>query len=167
MLGVQPGQQQDDPIAFSEKISEATRSKTTDHFMVIARIESLMLGSGMHDALTRAETYLQAGADGIMIHSKRKDASEILEFASEYRKWQTDRPLVVVPTTFNREYEETLINAGANIIIYANHLLRASYPAMLKVATEILENGRSYECEGKLMPLSEILHFVPGVTKRD
>ena len=152
----------DDPINFSEKIKAGLEAKTNDNFMIIARIESLIVDAGMSDALNRAQIYLDAGADGIMIHSRNTKPDEIFEFAAEYKKWNTNKPLVLVPTTFNSVIEEDLAEKGARIIIHANHLLRASYPAMVKVAEKILQNGRTLEADSDLMSIKEILNLVPG-----
>jgi phosphoenolpyruvate phosphomutase len=152
----------DDPINFSEKIKAGLEAKTNDNFMIIARIESLIVDAGMSDALNRAQIYLDAGADGIMIHSRNTKPDEIFEFATEYKKWNTNKPLVLVPTTFNSVIEEDLAEKGARIIIHANHLLRASYPAMVKVAEKILQNGRTLEADSDLMSIKEILNLVPG-----
>ena len=152
----------DDPINFSEKIKAGLEAKANENFMIIARIESLIVDAGMNDALNRAQIYLDAGADGIMIHSRNTKPDEIFEFAAEYKKWNTNKPLVLVPTTFNSVIEEDLAEKGARIIIHANHLLRASYPAMVKVAEKILQNGRTLEADSDLMSIKEILNLVPG-----
>jgi phosphoenolpyruvate phosphomutase len=162
LFGNEVIQNLDDPDAFAEKIAEGIRSKSNSAFMLIARIESLIVEAGLKDALNRAEKYLQAGADGIMIHSRKKDSDEIIEFSNEYGKWNTGKPLVLVPTTFNKPTEEELVDYGAKIIIHANHLLRASYPAMLSTAQSILKNGRTYDIDKNLMSIKEILNFVPG-----
>ena len=147
---------------FCHKIHVGKQSQITDDFMIIARIESLILGNGMDDAILRAKAYIAAGADGIMIHSKETKPDEILEFCDKYRKAGMDAPLVVVPSTFNSIYDHELHKAGVKIIIYGNHLLRAAYPAMVKVARSILENGRSHECGDDCMSIDEILSLIPG-----
>jgi len=162
LFGNEVPQSLDDPNAFAEKIQAGIEARRTTDFMIIARVESLIVDMGMPDALMRAATYLEAGADGIMIHSRKKDPQEVFEFADEYKKWNTGKPLVLVPTAFNEVREEELHERGARIIIHANHLLRASYPAMLQTATQILESGRTAEATPNLMPISEILNFVPG-----
>ena len=129
--------------------------------MIIARIESLILKQGMDDAITRAKAYVEAGADAIMIHSKEKDGSEILEFCKLYNQFEKRVPLVVVPSSYNHLYEKDLIEAGANVVIYANHLLRAAYPAMLDVAKSILTNERSKEVDDQCMSIKEILTLIP------
>ena len=128
----------------------------------IARIESLILEAGIEDALIRAEAYINAGADGIMIHSRHKDSSEIIQFMKKFRAKDQDTPVVVVPTSFNSVTVEEFIEMGVNVVITANHMLRAAYPAMLKVAKSVLENGRSFEAEPDCMPIKEILEFIPG-----
>ncbi len=162
LFGNEVEQTLDNPKSFADKILEGVRAKRTKDFMVIARIESLIAGAGLDDALMRAETYLEAGADGIMIHSRSKDPNEVYAFADTYNKWGGNQPLVMVPTTFNGATEEELSERGARIIIHANHLLRASYPAMLKTAQSLLTNGRSQEIDPELMSISEILNFIPG-----
>jgi phosphoenolpyruvate phosphomutase / 2-hydroxyethylphosphonate cytidylyltransferase len=147
---------------FSRKISQGKKSQITEDFMIIARIESLILKSGMQDSLQRAKAYIEAGADGIMIHSKEKNGSEILEFCREYNKFENKVPLIVVPSTYNHFKEEELSNAGVDVVIYANHLLRSAYPAMKKTAESILQNGRSQESNDLCLSIKEILDLIPG-----
>ena len=128
--------------------------------MVFARIESLILDKPMEDALDRADMYIDAGADGIMIHSRKNDPGEILEFSKIFKKQYPSKNLIVIPTSFNEIYDFELQNAGVNIIIYANQLIRASYPAMISVAESILKNGRSKEVEKNLMSVKEVLKFI-------
>jgi phosphoenolpyruvate phosphomutase len=130
--------------------------------MIIARLESLIAGMPVSDALERAFAYVKAGADGVMIHSKEKSGDDIKEFCQAFRKEFTSVPIVLVPTTYNQFTENELAAWGANIIIYANHMLRASYPAMVKVATTILENERSKEADSLCMPIKQILELIPG-----
>jgi phosphoenolpyruvate phosphomutase len=162
LFGNEVPQSLDDPHAFGEKIKAGVQAKRNKDFMVIARIESLIVDMGLKDALKRAEIYLDAGADGIMIHSRRKEPKEVFAFAKEFNKWETGKPLVLVPTAFNNVREEELYEHGARILIHANHILRASYPAMLRTVESILKNGRSADITPELMPISEILNFVPG-----
>jgi phosphoenolpyruvate mutase len=162
LFGNEVPQSLDDPHAFGEKITAGVQAKRNKDFMVIARIESLIVDMGLDDALRRAEIYLDAGADGIMIHSRKKEPQEVFAFAKEFNKWETGKPLVLVPTAFNNVREEELYGHGARILIHANHILRASYPAMLRAAESILKNGRTAEITPELMPISEILNFVPG-----
>jgi phosphoenolpyruvate phosphomutase len=130
--------------------------------MIIARIESLILGKGVPEALSRAEKYISAGADGIMIHSRQRDGEDALEFIHNFRRNDSFTPLVVVPTAFNHIKGEEFWDLGVNIVIYANHLLRASYPAMLSVAQEILTEGKTQYLENRIMTMSEILSLIPG-----
>ncbi len=161
LFGNSVKQEQENIKVFSKKIS-ASKKATTNKLMIIARIESLILGKPLNDALKRAENYVEAGADGIMIHSKDKDPKEIFRFADKFRKKFTDIPLVAVPSSYNSVKDIQLENAGFNIVIYANHMLRASYPAMQKIALEILKNGRSYESEKTIMSIGNILDLIPG-----
>jgi phosphoenolpyruvate phosphomutase len=137
-------------------------ARATDDFMVIARIESLILKKGMEDALTRAKEYLNTGVDGIMIHSKEKKPDEIFAFCREYNRLAGRKPLVVVPSSFNDVTEQELIEHGVNIVIYANQLLRSAYPSMLKTARLILTHQRSKEVDDLMMPIKEILELIPG-----
>jgi phosphoenolpyruvate phosphomutase / 2-hydroxyethylphosphonate cytidylyltransferase len=155
-------QTQDSVENFCEKIARGKQAQISDDFMIIARIESLILESGMEDALNRADAYINAGADGIMIHSKQKDPAEIIDFMKKFRSKNTVTPVVVVPSSFNSVTIEEFEEMGANIVITANHMLRAAYPAMLKVAKSVLENGRSLESEPDCMSIKEILEFIPG-----
>ena len=161
LFGTDVAQTQDTIANFCEKIKSGKQSQITKDFMIIARIESLILKQGMDDAIIRAKAYIEAGADGIMIHSKEKDGSEILEFCSQYNNFENVVPLVVVPSSYNHLYETQLVEAGANVVIYANHLLRAAYPAMVDVATSILENERSKEVDDQCMSIKEILTLIP------
>jgi len=162
LFGTEVVQVQDDPQNFAEKINAGKKALLTKDFMIIARIESLILKAGIEDALRRAITYIEAGADGIMIHSKEESPKEVIEFCEEYKKLDFRVPLVVVPTTYNSITEEELSKHGAKIIIYANHLLRSAYPAMKKTAETILENGRSLEVDGYCASIKEILTLIPS-----
>lgn len=142
---------------FSEKITAGKHAQVTEDFMIIARIESLILGRGQKDALARAKAYIKAGADGIMIHSKTKTPKEVLAFCKRYRKFKNRVPLVVVPTTYSSITEGELVEAGVGMVIYANHLLRSSYPAMKKAAESILKHERAKEAEAFCAPVKEIL----------
>jgi phosphoenolpyruvate phosphomutase len=161
LFGVDVKQTQDSIENFSKKIITAKQAQVTSEFMVIARIESLILKQGMDDAIKRAKAYIEAGADGIMIHSKEKNADEILEFCKLYKDFSAKVPLIAVPSTYNHIYENELIEAGVNVVIYANHLLRSAYPAMVDVATTILENERSLETNDKCMSIKDILTLIP------
>jgi len=164
LFGTDVVQHQDSPENFAKKINAGKKAQVTKDFMIIARIESLILKQGQEDALERAKTYIKAGADGIMIHSKEKNPKEILDFCEEYKKFDEKVPLVVVPSTYSEITEEELIKAGIKIVIYANHLLRSAYPNMLKTAKSILKNHRAKEAsEEYCMSIKEILDLIPGV----
>jgi len=154
--------EQDSIEAFCEKIKVGQRHRITEEFMIIARIESLILGKSLDDALTRAKAYIKAGVDGIMIHSKSAEPFEVLQFAEKYKSIENKVPLVAVPTTYNSIHFEELSAAGFNIVVYANHLLRSAYPSMISTARSILENKRSLEAEPKLEPVSGLLTLIPG-----
>jgi len=154
--------EQDSIEAFCEKIKVGQRHRITEEFMIIARIESLILGKSLDDALTRAKAYIKAGVDGIMIHSKSAEPMEVLQFAEKYKSIENKVPLVAVPTTYNSIHFEELSAAGFNIVVYANHLLRSAYPSMISTARSILENKRSLEAEPKLEPVSGLLTLIPG-----
>ena len=162
MFGNDVKQTQDSIEGFSDKIARGKAAQISDDFMIIARIESLILESGMEDALIRAEAYINAGADGIMIHSRHKDPAEIMEFMQKFRKKDKDTPVVVVPTSFNSVTVEEFAEMGVNVVVTANHMLRAAYPAMLNVAKSVLKNGRSLEAEPQCMSIKDILEFIPG-----
>lgn len=147
---------------FCEKIYLGKKAQITDDFMIIARIESLIAGENVDNALERGIKYIQAGADGIMIHSKEKTGDDIKEFCHKFRKIYKDVPIVLVPTTYNQFREDELHQWGANIVIYANHMLRASYPAMLEAAKCILKNSRSLEADNLCMSIKDILELIPG-----
>ena len=162
IFGTTIPQDQDSLKNFSQKIHEGKRSQVTEDFMIIARVESLILQKGMGDALKRAEAYIAAGADGIMIHSKEKDGKEIIEFCEKFKKFKTKVPLVVVPSTYAHITESELQDLGVNVIIYANHLLRSAYPAMMDAAQSILENGRAKEASEKYcMSIRDIITLIP------
>ncbi len=162
LLGNDVEQNQATIKEFCHKIKIGKKAQVTDEFMVIARLESLILEQGMDDAIARAQAVCDAGADGVMIHSRLKDPAEILEFCARYNKFSNRKPLVVVPSSYNAIYESELQEAGVNVIIYANHLLRAAYPSMMGVAESILENSRSLECEPQCLKIKEILELIPG-----
>tara|TARA_B100000700_G_scaffold170689_1_gene188512 strand:+ start:317 stop:1615 length:1299 start_codon:yes stop_codon:yes gene_type:complete len=162
LFGTDVEQTQDSIENFCQKIKAGKAAQISDDFMIFARIESLILDAGMDDALIRAKEYMKAGADGIMIHSRKKDPTEIIEFMSKFRKDDTTTPVIVVPSSFNSVTVEEFVKLGVNIVIYANHMLRAAYPAMSEVAKSILTNARSEEAEPKCMPIKDILEFIPG-----
>ncbi|HJN13076.1 MAG TPA: phosphoenolpyruvate mutase [Pirellulaceae bacterium] len=161
LFGIEAEQIQDDVEDFSHKISCGKHAQVTDDFMIIARIESLILKAGMDDALTRAQAYMLAGANGIMIHSKEQTADEIMTFCREYAKFNDRVPLVAVPSTYSRTTEDELAEAGVSIVIYANQLLRSAYPAMVQVARSILQHGRAAEAEEFCMPIKDIISLIP------
>lgn len=161
LFGTEVSQTQNSIENFCYKIATGKRARITDDFMIIARIESLILRKGMQDAIERAQAYIAAGADGIMIHSKEKDPKEIFEFCSRYGGFTQRVPLVVVPSAYNHVFESDFVNAGANIVIYANHLLRSAYPAMVKTATSILQCERSRECDEWCLPLRDVISLIP------
>ncbi len=162
LFGTEVFQQQDSIEKFVHKIQEGKKAQITDNFMIIARIESLILKNGVDDAVKRAKAYINAGADGIMIHSKEKDPAEIIEFSKYYQQFDQKVPLVAVPSTYNHVREKQLNEAGFSIVIYANHLLRSGYPAMVKTARSILENECSEACDDLCMPIKEILNLIPN-----
>ena len=162
LFGNDVKQTQDTIENFSYKIQIGKKAQITDDFMIIARIESLILEVGMDDAIKRAKAYIEAGADGIMIHSRQKSPNEILKFCNLLRKFNKNIPIIVVPTSYNQITAKELGEAGINIVIYANHMLRAAYPGMNNVAKSILNNDRSYEAEKDLLSIKEILNLIPG-----
>ena len=162
LLGNEVFQQQDSIDNFCKKISEAKIAQVTDEFMIIARIESLILEAGMEDALDRAQAYIDAGSDGIMIHSRRSDPDEVFEFCKKYHNLSSPKPLVVVPSNFDSVTENQLEDVGVNIVIYANQLLRSAYPAMLNTAKSILTHSRSKESSKNMLSVDEILKLIPG-----
>ena len=163
LFGTEVEQTQDSIENFCEKITAGKQALRTDDFMIIARIESLILDRGMEDALERAFAYVKAGADGIMIHSRKKSPDEILEFCTKFRKENKDTPIVVVPTSFNSITEEELAAAGVNIVIYANQLTRSAFPAMQNTAVEILRNHRALEVDSNLMPFKDIIRLIDEI----
>ena len=162
LLGNSVKQKQDSPVSFAKKIKAGKNVQATEEFMIIARIESLVLDKGVKDALFRAKKYIQAGADGIMIHSKNKNPSEIFKFCKIYNKFKVRKPLVIVPSSFSQVTEKKLEKEGANIVIYANHLLRSVYPNMLNTARSILRNKRAHQVEKNLLSIKNILELIPG-----
>ena len=162
LFGTDIKQTQDSIENFSNKIKAGKDSQVTNEFMIIARIESFILGKTKEDAIKRAKAYIESGADGIMIHSKEKSGNDIKSFCESFRKFDTNTPLIVVPSTYNHVKESDFIRWGVNIVIYANHMLRSSYPAMKEVALSILQNERSLECDELCMPIKDILTLIPG-----
>lgn len=162
LFGTEAVQTQDSIEGFCHKIRMGKEAQVTKDFMIIARIESLIAGHTVEDALERAYAYVDAGADGVMIHSKEKTGDDIKAFCMEFRKAHPAVPIVVVPTTYNHIKEEELAQWGVNVVIYANHMLRAAYPAMVQCAETILRNERSLEANPICMPIKQILELIPG-----
>ena len=162
LFGTEVVQTQDSIENFSAKIKAGKKAQRTKEFMICARIESLILEQGMDDALTRAFSFVEAGADAIMIHSRKKEPSEIQEFIEKFRAKDKTTPIVLVPTSFNSVTEEEWKDCGANIVIYANQLMRAEVPAMQKAAETILLNHRAKECDDMIMPFKDIIRLIPA-----
>ena len=160
LFGTEVVQTQDSIENFCAKIEAGKKVLRSDDFMIIARIESLILERGMEDALERAHAFVGAGADGIMIHSRKKSPDEICEFCDKFREKDKETPIVVVPTSFNSITEAELARHGVNIVIYANQLTRSAFPAMENTAKEILKNHRAMEVDSKLMPFKEIITLI-------
>ncbi len=161
LLEKQDNQRQDSIESFSDKIRMGKQAQVTEDFMVIARIESLILGKGVGDALTRAAAFMDAGADAVLIHSKSDKPDEVLEFCGEYSRLGKKVPLVVLPTTYPQVTEEQLVEAGVNVVIYANHMLRSAYPAMQQAAESILKNSRCLEADRECMPVKDMITLIP------
>jgi phosphoenolpyruvate mutase len=162
LFGSEVEQVQDTVANFCSKISQGKKAQVGNDFMIIARIESLIAGAGMEDALQRARAYIEAGADGIMIHSRQKDATEITEFCRAYRGFDRRVPIVAVPSSYHQVTEAELSELGVQVVIYANHLLRSAYPAMRRTAETILRHGRALEADGECMSINEVLNLIPG-----
>lgn len=163
LFGTEVEQTQDSIENFSAKIAAGKKAQLTDDFMIIARIESLILERGMEDALTRARAFVSAGADGIMIHSRKKDPAEIVEFCDRFRAENRTTPIVVVPSSFNTITEAELAEHGVNIVIYANQLTRSAFPAMQQTAMDILKYHRAKEVDDRLMPIKQIITMIDEI----
>jgi phosphoenolpyruvate mutase len=161
LFGTDVKQTQDSIENFCSKIAAGKSAQVTEDFMIIARVESLILKQGQDDAIKRSLAYIKAGADGIMIHSKEKKPDEIVSFLKEFRKLEKQIPIIVVPSTYNSITENELVELGANVVIYANHLLRSAYPQMMKTASKILTYERSLEVDDICLPIKEILTLIP------
>lgn len=161
LFGTEANQTQIDIVEMQEKLEAGKAVLTTPDFLIIARIESLILGKGIEDALKRAAAYVKAGADGILIHSCQKSPSEIFEFCDRFRETDVVTPLIVVPTTYNSVKEDELEAHGVNIVIYANHLIRSAFPAMQNTARSILKNSRCMEADQEIMPIRDIITLIP------
>eukprot|EP00927_Polykrikos_kofoidii_P047847 TRINITY_DN4212_c0_g1_i1.p1 TRINITY_DN4212_c0_g1~~TRINITY_DN4212_c0_g1_i1.p1 ORF type:complete len:343 (-),score=68.65 TRINITY_DN4212_c0_g1_i1:140-1120(-) len=168
LFGTDRKQSLEDVDSFCAKIAAGKKAQVMDDFMIFARMESLIAGWGQEEALKRAKAALEAGADGVMIHSKEKKPDEILEFLGEYKKFRGNYPgrghVVVVPTTYNTITEAELQAAGANVVIHANQLLRAAFPAMKQTAESILTHGRSKEVDAQLLSVKEIISLIDDNT---
>jgi len=160
LYGTERQQMLEDKEVMSQKICEGKQAQVTEDFMIIARLESLIAKQGVDDAIDRAQAYIEAGADAVMIHSCESTSTEITEFCQRYKQLAIKVPLVAVPTSYNEIYESELIEMGFSVVIYANHLLRSAYPAMLKTAESILEHGRSAEAESGCISAKEILALI-------
>ena len=160
LFGTDAKQELENIDDFCEKIRAGQEAKINPEFMIIARMESLIAGWGQEEALMRAQKSIEAGADAIMIHSKEKSPKEVLDFLEAYAKLEKKVPVVTVPTTYNEITEEELYAAGSEIVIYANHMLRAAYPAMMNVAESILQNSRSQEADSGLLPVKTIINMI-------
>lgn len=163
LFGTEVEQTQASIEDFSAKIAAGKKAQLTDDFMIIARIESLILEKGMDDALERAFAFVNAGADGIMIHSRKKDPAEIVEFCDKFREEDKTTPIVVVPSSFNTITEDELASHGVNIVIYANQLTRSAFPAMQKTAEDILKYHRAKEVDDRLMPIKQIITLIDEI----
>ncbi len=167
LFGTDAVQTQDSIEGFCSKIQAGKEAQVTRDFMIIARCESLIAGKPVEDALERCHAYVAAGADGIMIHSKNKDGMDIKEFCQRFREVDNHTPIVAVPTTYGQFTEAELAEWGINIVIYANHMLRSAYPAMVKCAERILETTRCQEASDEYcMPIKQILNLIPGTKKK-
>lgn len=162
LYGTDVKQTQDDVGAFSAKIAAGKRAQVTKEFMIVARVESLILNKGVDDAILRASRYVEAGADGVLIHYKNDDPAQYFEACKRFSELGTQVPLFVVPTTFSQVSETELAEHGVSVVIYANHLLRSAYPAMCKAAESILCHGRAFEASENCMPIRDVLALIPG-----
>ena len=165
LFGTEVEQTQDSIENFTSKIRAGKRAQRTQDFMIIARIESLILEKGLEDALVRAFAYVDAGADGIMIHSRKKEPDEVFEFCDKFRETDKTTPIVVVPTSYNTVYESELQQHGVNIVIYANQLTRSAFPAMQNTAMDILKYHRAKEVDERLMPIKDIITLIDEIEK--
>ncbi|MBO6979370.1 MAG: phosphoenolpyruvate mutase [Prochlorococcus marinus XMU1428] len=162
LFGNEVKQTQESIEEFCHKIKVGKSAQQSEEFMIIARLESLILGKGIDHAIERANAFIDAGADGIMIHSRQETPKEIFEFCKKYNSFPNRKPLVAVPSSYSQTYEKELEDNGVNIVIYANQLLRAAYPAMINTAKSILQHSRARESEEFLISISDILNLIPG-----
>jgi len=161
LFGTDVAQTQSTIQEFADKIQSGKSAQVSTEMMIIARIESLILKQGLDDAMQRAMAYVQAGADGVLIHSKESEPTEVLEFCRRFRAFSSSVPIVVVPSTYSTITEDELEAAGVNVVIYANHLIRAAYPAMVRTADSILRHQRCFEASQECMPIKDILKLIP------
>ncbi len=161
LFGQDAGQCQDSIDRFTKKISIGKRAQVTEDFMIFARIESFILGKGYVDAVTRARAYSEAGADGILIHSNKSTGAEVVAFSQEFATFTNRVPLLVIPTMYDSVHDDDLTKLGINVVVYANHLLRSAYPAMVYTAEVILRNGRAFEAREHLMPVDDLITLIP------
>ena len=161
LFGTDVSQEQESVEEFCKKIKVGNDSKNTEDFLIIARVESLILDKGLEDALFRAYKYAEAGAGGILIHSKDKAEDLVFKFIKDFKD-NSNLPIIVVPTTYNHVTIDQFKEVGVDVVIYANHLLRSSYPAMMNTAENILKFGRTMEIENELMSVKEIINFIPS-----
>lgn len=166
LFGTERKQELEDIETFSAKIAAGKAAQLSEDFMIVARLEALIAGWGEEEALKRAEAFIAAGADAVMIHSKEKEPDEVLSFLAKYNELDVKVPIIAVPTTYNSITEAQLVDAGASIVIYANHLLRAAYPAMRDVAETILVNARSKEVDDSIMNVKEIITMIDVSTAK-
>ncbi len=162
LFGTEVKQQLEDIDTFCEKISAGKKAQRTSDFLIISRVESLIANAGMDEALKRTKAYIEAGTDGIMIHSRHKHGEDIMEFMEEYQKFEYKVPTISVPSSYNKFTEQELSDAGFNVVIYANHLLRSAFPAMKKTAESILTHKRSLEADEYCMSIKDILEILPN-----
>jgi len=161
LFGTDVSQTQENVDSFASKIQQGKKAQVTDNFVIITRIESLILKKGVDDALIRAQAYINAGADCVMIHSEEKVPTQLLKFCERYKQFENKVPLVMTPSAYSQVTEKELMDAGGKIVIYANHLLRSAYPVMVETAKKILENSRALEAEANCLPIKEILNIIP------
>jgi phosphoenolpyruvate phosphomutase len=162
LFGLDVPQVQDSIESFAHKIRVGKKAQATDDFMIIARIESLILGKSVDDAIERARAFVDAGADGIMIHSRARTPDEVFAFCRKYNALENRKPLVAVPSSYSSVTEDELQANGVNVVIYANQLLRSAYPAMVATAKSILTHQRSAECDARMLSIKEVIELIPG-----
>lgn len=145
-----------DPDEFAGKIRAAKEAQRDPDFVVVARVEALIAGHGLGEALRRAEAYRAAGADAILIHSSKKNASEVLAFKDE---WGDRAPVVIVPTKYYTTPTEVFRDAGFRVVIWANHLMRSALAAMQDAARRIHDEESLVEIEPRIAPIAEVFRL--------